>query len=102
MQYSYRQEPNRLVLRLEGMELFDRLLIDQGQHLHVDLGRQRVWIPPPLEWVAQEGTYRPVRVLYDPLAGRVWSPVQWTDTGIAAELASPLPPIPPSWPKADA
>lgn len=100
MRWEYRQEPGRLVLRLEDLSPADRLLVDQSHHLHVDLGRNRVWLPAPLDWVPAEGTYRPPRILYDPMS-RPWSYVQWTDTGVACELSTPFPTPAPVWPKAD-
>lgn len=94
MLHTYRQEPGRLVLELSDLDCSsDRIIVDQSAYLHVDLGRRRISVPPPLDWSPSEGTFVPVRVLFDP-AGRVWSPLMWTDSGHRCELWTPMTTLP--------
>lgn len=99
LSWSYRQEPGRLVLRIEGMDPRDRLLLSEQEHLNLDLGRVRVRIPDALDWDAT-GKYYPPRVLFDP-QGRPWQVIDGTDTGNTVELSTPFPPLRPVWPATD-
>lgn len=89
MRWRYRAEPGREVLLLEDMPLGSRLPRDQGRFMILDVGRDRVIVPVSLDWNMQDA-FAPVKVIFDP-RGRVWTPVQWTDTGRTAELSTPFP-----------
>lgn len=89
MRYRYRREPGRLILALTDLELGTRLPVDPARFLHLNLGAAETIVPPPLDFDLQDG-FEPVRVVFDP-GGRVWSPVQWSDTGRTVELWTPLP-----------
>ena len=87
MNVTYRREPGRVVMRIDGMSLTERIPRDQARTITLNLGHVRAQVPQPLDWSPE---WEPVTVTHDPL-GRVWEPIYGSDTGTACELHTPWP-----------